>query len=255
VILRSASVMKSLTVTLALSLTSLVLLAQDARRINPATDAWVKIPAGTFSMGSANGGDNEKPAHKVVITRDFEIGTYEVTQARWQALMGSNPSHFRGADLPVEQVSWNDVQSFIRAMNAQGDGYVYRLPTDAEWEYAARAGTTRDYGGSGNLDEMGWYEHNSSGTTHPVGKKKPNGWGLYDMHGNVWEWVEDWYDKDYYRNSPTTDPRGPSTGTAGVCRGGAWSYPSDRSTSSSRAHPARSVRFDFIGFRLVRVPR
>lgn len=213
---------------------------------------FVPVAAGAFAMGSATGGDNEKPPHRVVISRDFEIGRHEVTQTQWEALMGSNPSRFKGADRPVEGVSWDDVQLFIRKINARNDGYVYRLPTDAEWEYAARAGSTTDYAGTGNLDEMGWHFGNSGGTTHPVGSKKPNAWGLYDTHGNVWEWVQDWYDKEYYNISPSMDPSGPVTGSRKVCRGGAWNYGADRSTSSSRAHPAPSARDSFIGFRLVR---
>ncbi|HZS09563.1 MAG TPA: SUMF1/EgtB/PvdO family nonheme iron enzyme [Blastocatellia bacterium] len=217
--------------------------------------AFVKILAGEFLMGSANGGDNEKPAHRVKISRGFEIGKYEVTQQEWEALMGSNPSRFKGADLPVEQVSWEDVQHFIRAMNARNDGYVYRLPIEAEWEYAARAGTTGDYGGTGNLSEMGWYSENSGGKTHPVGEKRANAWGLYDMHGNVWEWCQDWYDKEYYKSSPATDPQGPGAGTRRATRGGCYSYTADRATSSSRAHPAPDARYEIIGFRLVRTPK
>src|SRR5437667_5221339 len=114
------------------------------------------------------------------------MGKYEVTQAQWESVMERNPSRFRGADRPVEQVSWNDVQQFLQKLNARGDGYRYRLPAEAEWEYAARAGTSGPY--AGNLDAMAWYEQNSGKQTHPVGQKQPNAWGLYDMHGNVWEW-------------------------------------------------------------------
>lgn len=212
------------------------------------------IPAGTFLMGSESGGDNEKPVHRVVISRSFEIGKYEITQAEWEAVMGSNPSQFKGASHPVERVSWGDVQLFIQAMNAREDGYEYRLPTEAEWEYAARAGSSGDYGGTGTLDEMGWYEQNSGGMTHPAGTKSPNAWGLYDMHGNVWEWVQDWYARDYYDESPTTDPSGPKAGTSRTVRGGGWSYSAERCTSASRAHPAPGDRYSFIGFRVVRVP-
>lgn len=217
--------------------------------------SFVKIPAGEFLMGSANGSDSEKPAHRVVLSRGFEMGKYEVTQAQWEAVMRSNPSRFKGSDLPVEQVSWEDVQLFLQAMNVKRDGYVYRLPTEAEWEYAARARTSGDYGGSGDLAEMGWHSGNSEEKTHPVGGKKANAWGLNDMHGNVWEWCQDWYDKDYYKNSPTTDPQGPGTGSRRVCRGGGWSYSADRCKSASRAHPAPGDRHPFVGFRLVRVPK
>jgi formylglycine-generating enzyme required for sulfatase activity len=241
---------------IAILLMSLALALQDTPRSKPANGiVFVKIPAGEFVMGDADGEDNEKPAHRVVITRGFEMGRYEVTQAQWEAVMGTNPSRFKGADLPVEQVSWEDAQAFLKAMNAKNDDYVYRLPTDAEWEYAARAGTTGDYGGTGNLNETGWYGANSGGKTHPVGTKKANAWGLHDMHGNVWEWCQDWYDKFYYQNSPTIDPPGPSTGARRVTRGGCYSYSADRAKSSSRAHPAPDARYDIIGFRMVRTPK
>ena len=152
----------------------------------------------------------------------------------------------------MEQVSWGDTQLFLAQMNTLGDGYTYRLPTEAEWEFAARAGTTGDYGGTGVPEEMGWFSQNSDGETHPVGTKAPNAWGLYDMHGNVWEWVHDWYDIQYYTQSPTIDPAGPDTGTARVVRGGGWSYSAGRSKSASRAHPGPDARDSFIGFRLVR---
>ncbi len=180
---------------------------------------FVKIPAGEFMMGDKDDG----PIHRVKISQGFEIGKYEVTQALWEAVMGNNPSRFKGSDLPVETVSWEDAQQFISQLNSQDKRYQYRLPTEAEWEYACRAGTTGDY--AGNLYEMAWYENNSGNQTHPVGQKKPNAWGLYDMHGNVWEWCADWYDSDYYRNSPTTDPQGPSTGSSRVHRGGVWASP------------------------------
>src|SRR6185295_12837821 len=128
--------------------------------------------------------------HKVRITRQFEIGKYEVTQEQWQAVMGDNPSNFKGANLPVEKVSWNDAQDFLLKLNAR-DGYTYRLPTEAEWEYACRAGSMGDF--AGELDDVAWYDKNSGSKTHPVGQKRPNVWGLYDMHGNVSEWCSDWY--------------------------------------------------------------
>jgi formylglycine-generating enzyme required for sulfatase activity len=245
---------KSLSLVLLLLPVSAALPAQATPR-RADNGAFVKIPAGEFLMGSENGLDNEKPAHRVKISRGFEIGKYEVTQAQWEALMGSNPSRFKGADLPVEQVSWEDAQAFIQVMNTKNDGYEYRLPTEAEWEYAARAGTTGDYGGTGNLSEMGWYGESSGGRTHSVGTKKANAWGLHDMHGNVWEWCQDQYDKYYYRNSPATDPQGPGTGSMRVCRGGCWSYSADRCKSTSRAHPTPDARYDIIGFRLVRTPK
>ncbi|HEY7545724.1 MAG TPA: bifunctional serine/threonine-protein kinase/formylglycine-generating enzyme family protein, partial [Blastocatellia bacterium] len=180
--------------------------------------AFVQIPQGEFLMGSEKGEGDEKPAHKVRISRPFEMGKYEVTQAQWEAVMGNNPSNFKGANLPVENVSWNDAQEFIQKLNARNDGYVYRLPTEAEWEYACRAGSTGDY--AGNLDEMAWHGSNSASKTHSVGQKKPNAWGLHDMHGNVWEWCMDWYLENYYSQSPSADPPGPGTGSLRVSRGG-----------------------------------
>jgi formylglycine-generating enzyme required for sulfatase activity len=199
---------------------------------------FVRIPAGEFMMGSNSGGEDEKPVHRVRITRPFEMGKYEVTQAQWEAVMGSNPSRFKGPGRPVEEVSWNDAQEFLGKLNAVGDGYRYRMPSEAEWEYAARAGTTGDH--ASNLDAMAWYDANSGSQTHPVGAKQPNGWGLHDMHGNVWEWCQDWYDQSYYRSSPAADPTGPASGTSRVLRGGSWvnfaSYA--RSAYRGRSGPA-----------------
>lgn len=178
---------------------------------------FIKIAPGEFTMGCSAGdaacNADEKPAHHVRITRAFELGKYEVTQAQWQTIMGSNPSVMRGDDRPVESISKNEAQSFLNKLNARNDGYRYRLPTEAEWEYAARAGTKEAYGGK--LDEIAWYAGNSEDETHPVGKKKPNAWGLYDMQGNVREWVQDFYSNTYYRTSPEDDPTGPAAGARG----------------------------------------
>lgn len=212
---------------------------------------FVTIPASEFLMGYGTSGYTA-PVHRIVISQSFEMGKYEITQGQWKAVMGNNPSFFTGDDnLPVEQVSWYDVQSFIQAMNARNDGFVYRLPTEAEWEYACRAGTTGDYGGSGKLDEMGWYSVNSDYRTHPVGQKLPNAWGLYDMHGNVYEWCSDWFFQAYYSISPTTDPKGPDTGTFKVIRGGAWNETSYYATSYNRTglYPSSS---GYRGFRVCR---
>jgi formylglycine-generating enzyme required for sulfatase activity len=187
---------------------------------------FVLIPAGTFQMGSddSEAYNNERPAHTVRITQPFYLGKYEVTQGQWQAVMGSNPSRFTGdPNRPVEQVSWEDVQEFIRRLNAREGGATYHLPTEAEWEYAARAGTTSrwSFGDTARqLGRYGWYEENAGGQTHPVGQLQPNPWGLYDMHGNVWEWVQDWYAEDYYRRGTAVDPAGPSSGSSRVHRGG-----------------------------------
>jgi formylglycine-generating enzyme required for sulfatase activity len=183
----------------------------------------VLIPAGSFRMGSADGDEDEAPAHKVTINRPFYLGKYEVTQAQWEAVMGSNPSGFKGETNPVENVSWDDVQEFIKRLNEKEGTTGYRLPTEAEWEYAARAGTDTHYffgNDEGELSKYAWYEDNSGEETHPAGQMQPNPWGLYDIYGNAWEWVEDWYEEGYYAESPGTDPKGQSSGSYRVLRGG-----------------------------------
>jgi formylglycine-generating enzyme required for sulfatase activity len=198
---------------------SLPVLVGGQLRTAPAME-FTRIAAGEFMMGCSTGdaqcGEDEQPRHRVQITKPFEIGKYEVTQAQWMALMQANPSASKGDTKPVEMVSKLEVQEFISKLNAQNDGYVYRLPTEAEWEYAARAGADAPY--SGSLDEVAWYSGNSDDETHPVGQKKPNGWGLYDVQGNVREWVSDLYDSNYYSFGPAVDPTGPQFGAGG--RGG-----------------------------------
>jgi len=180
---------------------------------------YVFIPPGEFAMGCSPGDSEcrpeEKPAHRVRISRGFWLGQTEVTQTAYQKVMGSNPSHFMGAALPVEQVSWIDADKYCKAAGG-------RLPTEAEWEYAARAGSTADrYGDSAAI---GWTNENSGGTSHPVKSKAANPWGLYDMLGNVWEWVQDWYDEKYYAGRPALDidPNNQTAGQVRVMRGGAW---------------------------------
>ena len=184
----------------------------------------VKVEAGSFDMGATPEtiypDTDEKPVHRVTLTNDYYIGKYEVTQALWQAVMGSNPSFFKGTDLPVETVSWNDCQDFISKLNAM-TGKRFRLPTEAEWEYAARGGKkSRGYPFSGSitLDDVAWYNENSGSKTHVVGTKQPNELGIYDMAGNVWEWCQDW--KGSYSSSPQTNPTGAVSGSYRVCRGG-----------------------------------
>ncbi len=212
---------------------------------------FVFIPAGEFMMGSATGLDNERPVHLVRISRSFEMGKYEVTQAQWEAVMGNNPSRFKGANLPVENVSWDDVQTFISALNSRNDGYVYRLPTEAEWEYTCRAGTTGDF--AGNLDEMGWGYGNSGFQAHPVGQKKPNAWELYDMHGNAWELVQDWYGP--YSKGEVTDPAGPSFGSYRVYRGGGWNDAATYCRSAYRFNLELGVYYSGLSLRLVRTAK
>ena len=212
---------------------------------------FVWVPAGEFRMGStsAEAFDNEQPVTQVRISRGFWLGQHEVTQAEWQGVMGTNPSNFSGCgQCPVEEVSWNDAQEFIGRLNGRAGGNRYRLPTEAEWEYAARAGTTGDR--YGNLDASAWYGGNSGKRTHPVGQKAPNAWGLHDMLGNVWEWAADWYDD--YPGGSVTDPKGPGSGSERVARGGGWSYLSIRERSSLRFRDRPGLRLYFLGFRLLR---
>jgi len=217
---------------------------------------FVLIPSGTFKMGSSNGESDEKPIHSVTISEAFYMGKYEVTQKEWKAVMGDNPSSFKGDKLPVEQVSWNDIQEFIKKLNQKEGGTKYRLPTEAEWEYAARAGSNSKWSFGDNESQLGdyaWYGSNSNSQTHPVGQKKPNKYGLYDVHGNVWEWVQDWYDSNYYSSSPKTDSKGPSSGSLRVFRGGGWYSDAEYTRSADRDFDNPEYGFSNIGFRLVRL--
>jgi formylglycine-generating enzyme required for sulfatase activity len=210
------------------------------------------IPEGEFYMGSENGDADEQNIRRVKISRGFAMGIHEVTQEQWQAVMGKNPSNFTncGGQCPVENVKFKDIEKFIERLNKLAtDGATYRLPTEAEWEYAARAGTTGDY--AGDLDSMAWYKDNSDNKTHPVGQKTPNGWGLYDMHGNVWEWVSDWYDD--YQGEAITDPTGAISSPTRVVRGGSWNNPASFQRSANRSNSSPETRFGYLGFRLVRI--
>jgi formylglycine-generating enzyme required for sulfatase activity len=193
----------------ALTLPAIALLAQSPRTL-PRME-FVRIQPGEFIMGCSDGDKacepHESPSHRVQITKAFELGKYEVTQAEYEAVMQTNPSTIKGDRRPVETVSRIDAQQFVDRLNARNDGYRYRLPTEAEWEYAARAGAKTAH--TGSLDDVAWHAGNSGDETHPVGQKKPNKWGLYDMEGNVREWVADWYSANYYGNSPLADPTGP----------------------------------------------
>jgi len=216
---------------------------------------FVSIPAGKFTMGCSAGDSqcsgDENPRHEVMISRSFELGKFEVTQGQWVKVMGSNPSRFTGDDrLPVENVSWNDAQAFIAKLNALNDGYRYRLPTEAEWEYAARGGTAGSQ--DGNLDAIAWYDSNSGSKTHPVGQKQANGYDLYDMLGNVWEWCSDWYGENYYGSSPAADSKGPSSGQYRVLRGGSWGVNSWGARVSGRVGSGPDGRSSGVGFRVCR---
>lgn len=218
---------------------------------------FVYIPAGTFWMGCSPGDSecdgDESPRRRVEITKGFELGKYEVTQGEWEAVMGSNPSYSKGARKPVEQVSWLDAQEYLRKLNARNDGYRYRLPSEAEWEYAARAGA--EGARHGAVDSIGWYDKNSGGGTKEVGGKTPNSWGLYDMLGNVWEWSEDWYGEGYYKEQANQDSKGPSSGQYRVVRGGSWNLFARSLRLSNRGRFAPSLRDDDQGFRCLRERR
>ena len=217
---------------------------------------FVIIPDGEFQMGSERkeAYKNERPVHTVRISQPFYLGKYEVTQRQWQEVMRKNPSRFMGnLDLPVERVSWEEAQQFVAKLNEREPGERYRLPTEAEWEYAARAGSTTAYSfgnDAGQLGEYAWYRENSDGKTHPVGERKPNKWGLHDMHGNVWEWVQDWYGD--YTAATVTDPAGPAAGSDRVIRGGSWSNSAGLCRSADRSSDPPGYRVRFLGLRLVR---
>ena len=215
----------------------------------------VLVRSGTFPMGSTVFAD-EQPIHGVRISQPFYLGKYPVTQGQWQAVMGDNPSYFRGnPNRPVENVSWEEVQAFITKLNEREGSVKYRLPTEAEWEYAVRGDSTADYcfgKDCRQLSKYAWYDLNSDGKTHPVRQLKPNAWGLYDMHGNVWEWVLDWYHEAYYEESSQHDPHGPSSGSDRVVRGGSWDCTAGDCRSASRNVEHPSNRSKFVGFRLLR---
>ena len=214
----------------------------------------VKVEAGTFMMGATseiqNSSDDEKPVHQVTLTNDYYMGKYEVTQVLWQTVMGSNPSHFEGNNLPVEQVSWEDCQEFISELNNM-TGRKFRLPTEAEWEYAARGGKKSrgyQYSGSNNLSDVAWYEANCGKRTHPVGTKQSNELGIYDMIGNVWEWCQDWY--GFYPSFSQTNPTGAVKGADRVYRGGSWCDEEGGCSVSCRLPDIQDSGHYDLGFRL-----
>ena len=210
-----------------------------------------RVAGGTFQMGSddSEADDDEKPVHSVTVST-FYMGETEVTQALWKAVMGNNPSNWKGDNLPVEQVSWNDCQEFIRKLNSL-TGRSFRLPTEAEWEYAARGGSRSNgtkYAGSSSIGSVAWYTDNSAGKTHAVKGKSPNELGLYDMSGNVWEWCSDWF--SYYSSSPSSNPKGSSSGSYRVLRGGCWINDARHCRLSCRNYYDPDCRIDDHGFRL-----
>jgi formylglycine-generating enzyme required for sulfatase activity len=204
--------------------------------------------------------------HSVTVS-SFYLGRYEVTQKEWREVMGNNPGYFKGDDLPVENVSWYEAVEYCNkrsqkegltpaytikgtnvTWNKKANGY--RLPTEAEWEYACRAGTTTPFNTGSSVDSAGWYGNNSDGKTHPVGEKQPNAWGLYDMHGNVWEWCWDWYGD--YAGGAQTDPSGAGTGSYRVVRGGSWAYGAGLLRSAGRLRFFPVDRYNILGFRVAR---
>ena len=223
--------------------------------LNKLINNMVYVPDGTFTMGatSEQGSEtesDEKPTHSVTLS-SYYICKYEVTQALWRAVMGSNPSNFKGDDLPVESVSWNDCQTFINRLNSY-TGHNFRLPTEAEWEFAARGGNYSrhyKYSGSNYIDDVAWYADNSDWRTHPVGTKQANELGLYYMSGNVWEWCGDWYGS--YSSYSQTNPIGPNSGSYRVNRGGSWNDYARGCRSSNRDGNAPGGRYYCLGLRLV----
>ena len=216
----------------------------------------VRVEGGTFTMGAtaeqgSDANEDEKPAHQVTLS-SYMIGKTEVTQELWEAVMGSNPSDFKGSNLPVEEVSWEDCQTFIRKLNAL-TGKNFRLPTEAEWEFAARGGNNSrgyKYSGSNTVSNVAWYKDNSSSTTHPVATKAPNELGIYDMSGNVWEWCSDWYGS--YSSSSQYNPTGSNTGSSRVLRGGSWFYYAFACRVSGRGYTDETtLRGSDFGLRLV----
>lgn len=232
-------------------------IAMDADKNRSISDLGLKliwIEPGSLVMGRATGGEiDEKPVTQVSLSHGFWLGRTEVTQAQWRAIMDKNPARFQGDDRPVEAVNWNEAMEFCRKLtvreNAAGrlpSGYVYTLPTEAQWEYACRAGTAGDH--AGPVDMMAWYMATSGGMTKPVGQKQANAWGLHDMHGNVWEWCLDWYGN--YPGGNVTDPKGAASGIFRVMRGGSWNNSADYCRSGLRLRDEPVSRRNYLGFRL-----
>ena len=218
----------------------------------------IRVEPGSFMMGSENWGADEKPVHQVTLTQAYYLGETEVTQAQWRAVMGNNPSYFKGDDRPVEKVSWNDAMAFCQKLNDEGrapKGWKFTLPTEAQWEYAARGGNKSrgyTYSGSNDIDDVAWYTSNSGSETHTVRQKKANELGLYDMSGNVWEWCLDGWIR--YRSGAVTDPQGPQSGSYRVRHGGSWDRSAQHCRSARRPGSDLGDRDNRNGFRLALVP-
>ena len=218
-------------------------------------DNMVEVEGGTFVMGGTpeqgeEAFSDEKPPHKVTVST-FYIGRYPITQEQWKAVMGNNPSHFQGERHPVEQVNWMDCQDFVQKLSEM-TGLKFRLPTEAEWEYAARGGQKGKgykYSGGDQVSQIAWYNKNSGGTSHEVGQKAPNELGLYDMSGNIWEWVQDW--KGDFTDDEQTNPTGPEEGDERICRGGGWNREHDRCRVSYRGDDDPDLRYCSLGLRVV----
>ncbi len=259
--------MKKVALSLLLFVVAVALCAQSGENTRPPVN-FVLVEGGTFQMGSNNGYDDEKPAHQVTV-KSFYMSKYEVTQKEWVEVMGSN-RYYKGDNRPVESVSWNEAveycnrrsqkEGLTQAYRNSGGVIVcdfnangYRLPTEAEWEYAAKGGNkdlmTYEYSGSNSAETVAWYKDNSGGSTHDVGMKAPNSLGIYDMSGNVWEWCWDWYGS--YGSGAQTDPVGASSGSYRVARGGSWYYSAQFVRSTFRNYLAPSFRYVNLGIRLV----
>lgn len=212
---------------------------------------FIPVPGGCFQMGDSNGDSDEKPVHQVCLD-DFYIGRYEITQGQWLQIIGSRPSFFSscGDDCPVENVNWNDSQEFIRKLN-DASGRPYRMLTEAEWEYACRSGGKMErFCGSDDVGAVAWYDRNSGSKPHPAGVKQANGLGANDMSGNVCEWVNDWFHKEYYGSSPSRNPEGPASGSRRVIRGGSWYNNSINVRGTIRASDDPDHRSINLGFRI-----
>lgn len=236
---------------------------------------FIYVKGGCFQMGdvSGNGGSEEKPFHEVCVD-DFYLGKYEITKEQWKNVMGSNPSFDTtcGANCPVDSISWIDTQSFLSKMNSKSGVEnsktsknrlkvkpktldIFRLPTEAEWEYAARSGgKTEEFSGGNDVNSVSWNSDISNNAVHAVGTKAPNGLGIYDMSGNVWEWVNDWYSDKYYASSPRKNPKGPTTGDKRVLRGGSWATAPGDSRTYYRNYLPADYKNEIIGFRVLMLP-